>query len=67
VKGLLLARRAFLIQYVAETGFTRSCISGRVEQVHSSKSAHFSSREELGQIVARILMEKENRRDGGRA
>ena len=52
----LVRRRAFIVQFRAETDFTQARCTGRVEHMVSGKAAHFQSLEELLGFLARILL-----------
>ncbi len=52
----LVRRRAFIVQFRAETDFTQARCTGRVEHVVSGQATHFQSLEELLAFLTRILM-----------
>jgi len=51
----LAARRAFVVQFRAETDIEQGRMEGRVEHVVSGQATHFSSLEELLAFLARVL------------
>jgi len=53
---VLVARRAFVVQFRAETEFVQARCTGRVEHVVSGPATHFQSVEELLAFFTRILM-----------
>ena len=51
----LVARRAFVVQFRAETEFAQARCAGRVEHVVSGQATHFQSLEELIAFFMRVL------------
>jgi len=51
----LAARRAFVVQFRAETELTQARCAGRVEHVVTGQATHFQSVEELLAFLTRIL------------
>jgi hypothetical protein len=52
---LLSPRRAFVIQFRAETNDLQERFAGRVEHVVSGQTTHFQSVEELLAFISRVL------------
>jgi len=52
----LVRRRAFIVQFRAETDLAQAHCSGRVEHVVSGQAMHFQSLEELLAFLSRILL-----------
>jgi hypothetical protein len=51
----LVRRRAFIVQFRAETDLTQARCAGRVEHVVSGQATHFQSLEELLAFLTRVL------------
>ena len=51
----LTARRAFVVQFRAETDIEQGRVEGRVEHVVPGQATHFQSLEELLAFLARML------------
>jgi hypothetical protein len=51
----LVRRRAFIVQFRAETDLAQARCAGRVEHVVSGQATHFQSLEELLAFLTRIL------------
>jgi hypothetical protein len=51
----LVRRRAFIVQFRAETDLARARCAGRVEHVVSGQATHFHSLEELLAFLTRVL------------
>jgi hypothetical protein len=51
----LVRRRAFIVQFRAETDLARTRCTGRVEHVVSGQATHFHSLEELLAFLTRVL------------
>ena len=49
-------RRAFIVQFRAETDLTQARCTGRVEHVVSGQATHFQSLEELLTFLTRVLL-----------
>jgi hypothetical protein len=52
----LVRRRAFIVQFRAETDLAQARCAGRVEHVVSGQATHFQSLEELLTFLTRILL-----------
>ena len=52
----LVRRRAFIVQFRAETDLAQARCAGRVEHVVSGQATHFQSLEELLAFLQRILL-----------
>lgn len=52
---LLLAHRAFVVQFGAATDVEAGCWAGRVEHVVSGQATHFHTLEELLGFIRRVL------------
>jgi len=52
----LVRRRAFIVQFRAETNLTQARCAGRVEHIVSGQATHFQSLEELLAFLQRILL-----------
>jgi hypothetical protein len=52
----LVRRRAFIVQFRAETDLAQACCAGRVEHVVSGQATHFQSLEELLAFLQRTLL-----------
>jgi len=52
----LVRRRAFIVQFRAETDLAQARCAGRVEHVVSGQATHFQSLEELLAFLTRILL-----------
>ncbi len=51
----LVRRRAFIVQFRAETDLAQARCAGRVEHVVSGQATHFQSLEELLAFLSRVL------------
>jgi hypothetical protein len=51
----LVRRRAFIVQFRAETDLAQARCAGRVEHVVSGQATHFHSLEELLAFLTRVL------------
>ena len=51
----LVRRRAFIVQFRAETDLAQARCAGRVEHVVSGQATHFQSLEELLAFLTRVL------------
>ena len=51
----LVRRRAFVVQFRAETEIAQARCVGRVEHVASGQATHFQSLEELLEFLTRVL------------
>ena len=51
----LVRRRAFIVQFRAETDLAQARCAGRVEHVVSGQATHFQSLEELVRFIERVL------------
>jgi hypothetical protein len=51
----LVRRRAFVVQFRAETDLAQARCTGRVEHVVSGQATHFHSLEELLEFLTRVL------------
>jgi hypothetical protein len=52
----LVRRRAFVVQFRAETDLVQARCTGRVEHVVSGQATHFQSLEELLAFLTRVLL-----------
>jgi hypothetical protein len=52
----LVRRRAFIVQFRAETDLAQARCTGRVEHVVSGQATHFQSLEELLEFFTRVLL-----------
>jgi hypothetical protein len=52
----LVRRRAFIVQFRAETDLAQARCAGRVEHVVSGQATHFQSLEELLAFLTRVLL-----------
>jgi len=56
--------RAFVVQFSPETSVADGRLGGRVEHVHSGRSAHFESLDQLLAFVGQVLSEPSNETKG---
>jgi hypothetical protein len=56
-QGALPVDRAFVVQFRPETSLADGRLGGRVGHVHSGRSAHFESMDQLLAFVGQVLSE----------